>query len=212
MVGRFLQEDVYRGDGLNLYAYCENNPVNYYDPSGYDDEKCNPVENGSDGSTNNETNANNILGKPVNEWSDEDIQRAADSIHYAQYQGDRYGESNPYTVSATTNGDVVVSAANNTPGPNARKKGDEIFGKGNVSYVPGGKGSLYDGCIDGDNRNTHHAEARGIQYMNDNGMETKGSRQATTSYSCGPCANKQKANGVNNITGNASDHNNTYKR
>ena len=34
VVGRFLQEDVYRGDGLNLYAYCANNPVMYYDPSG----------------------------------------------------------------------------------------------------------------------------------------------------------------------------------
>lgn len=26
VLGRFLQEDVYRGDGLNLYAYCDNNP------------------------------------------------------------------------------------------------------------------------------------------------------------------------------------------
>jgi RHS repeat-associated core domain len=34
-IGKFLQEDVYRGDGLNLYAYCQNNPVMYYDPSGY---------------------------------------------------------------------------------------------------------------------------------------------------------------------------------
>ena len=34
-VGRFTQEDVYQGDGLNLYAYCRNNPVMYYDPSGY---------------------------------------------------------------------------------------------------------------------------------------------------------------------------------
>ncbi len=34
MVGRFLQEDTYRGDGLNLYAYCRNNPVYYVDPSG----------------------------------------------------------------------------------------------------------------------------------------------------------------------------------
>ena len=29
-----MQEDVYQGDGLNLYAYCHNNPVIYYDPSG----------------------------------------------------------------------------------------------------------------------------------------------------------------------------------
>ena len=34
-VGRFTQEDTYRGDGLNLYVYCKNNPVLYYDPSGH---------------------------------------------------------------------------------------------------------------------------------------------------------------------------------
>ena len=34
-MGRFLQEDTYHGDGLNLYAYCANNPVVYYDPSGH---------------------------------------------------------------------------------------------------------------------------------------------------------------------------------
>ena len=35
VIGRFTQEDTYRGDGLNLYAYCANNPVCYVDPSGY---------------------------------------------------------------------------------------------------------------------------------------------------------------------------------
>ena len=35
IIGRFTQEDTYRGDGLNLYAYCANNPVFYVDPSGY---------------------------------------------------------------------------------------------------------------------------------------------------------------------------------
>ena len=27
LIGRFTQEDVFRGDGLNLYAYCGNNSV-----------------------------------------------------------------------------------------------------------------------------------------------------------------------------------------
>ena len=34
-IGRFTQEDVIYNDGLNLYAYCNSNPVMYSDPSGY---------------------------------------------------------------------------------------------------------------------------------------------------------------------------------
>ncbi|MDQ2087662.1 RHS repeat-associated core domain-containing protein [Herbivorax sp. ANBcel31] len=39
-IARFLQEDTYRGDPndpltLNLYAYTANNPIRYYDPTGY---------------------------------------------------------------------------------------------------------------------------------------------------------------------------------
>ncbi len=37
VIGRFLNEDTYYGDGLNLYAYCHNNPVNFVDPSGHYD-------------------------------------------------------------------------------------------------------------------------------------------------------------------------------
>ena len=39
VIARFTQEDTYRGDGLNLYAYCKNNPVYYVDPSGHICEK-----------------------------------------------------------------------------------------------------------------------------------------------------------------------------
>ena len=39
VVGRFTQEDTFRGDGLNLYSYVQNNPISYHDPSGYSCEK-----------------------------------------------------------------------------------------------------------------------------------------------------------------------------
>ena len=43
-----MQEDTYRGDGLNLYAYCANNPVCYVDPNGHQCEKKNNSQNQSD--------------------------------------------------------------------------------------------------------------------------------------------------------------------
>ena len=59
VLGRFMQEDVYQGDGLNLYAYCANNPVVYYDPSGYSNTKVNAsgcTGDGKFGEDNKEVN------------------------------------------------------------------------------------------------------------------------------------------------------------
>ena len=49
VIGRFTQQDTYLGDGLNLYAYVQNNPVKYVDPSGHCGEcpKGNGIERGS---------------------------------------------------------------------------------------------------------------------------------------------------------------------
>ena len=43
-LGRFTQEDEIYNDGLNLYAYCNNNPVMYSDPSGFAKDILNPVD------------------------------------------------------------------------------------------------------------------------------------------------------------------------
>ncbi len=42
VVARFTREDTYRGDGLNLYVYCANNPVYYVDSSW---NACEPSKN-----------------------------------------------------------------------------------------------------------------------------------------------------------------------
>jgi RHS repeat-associated protein len=45
--GRFISEDIVDNDGVgtlmyyNLYAYCKNNSVNTYDPSGYNEQPLN---------------------------------------------------------------------------------------------------------------------------------------------------------------------------
>ena len=53
VIGRFTQEDTYRGDGLNLYAYCGNNPVYYVDPTGHDSSAVNSYQDARDGLLNN---------------------------------------------------------------------------------------------------------------------------------------------------------------
>jgi len=50
VIGRFMKEDIYHGDGLNLYAYCANNPVMYYDPSGHGICPMELTQPGNDGS------------------------------------------------------------------------------------------------------------------------------------------------------------------
>ena len=35
VIGRFIQEDTYYGDGLNLYEYCRNNTITYKDSTGH---------------------------------------------------------------------------------------------------------------------------------------------------------------------------------
>ncbi|OOM15890.1 RHS repeat-associated core domain-containing protein [Clostridium saccharobutylicum] len=92
VIGRFTQEDTYRGDGLNLYAYCKNNAVNYYDPSGYESaSKARPYYSSEipDGGVCGE-NSGNYLNKGV---SNSEIDGAVQSIKEQKKDHILYGTS-----------------------------------------------------------------------------------------------------------------------
>lgn len=42
VIARFTQEDTYYGDGLNLYIYCQNNPILNHDPTGHGTKENSP--------------------------------------------------------------------------------------------------------------------------------------------------------------------------
>ncbi len=79
VIGRFIQEDTYYGDGLNLYAYCCNNPVMYYDPTGYEHE-VNHNRGGGDGADGPDNNRT---------WGDPDF---ADRYRDHRYEYDYYAK------------------------------------------------------------------------------------------------------------------------
>ena len=110
VIGRFIQEDTYRGDGLNLYAYCGNNPVMYYDPSGHT-KVTQPItepevprtagegQNSSFGIVNGKTPASRLADK-VRELSNSKrpntvaVIRTADGQYYVGYnRAEIYNES-----------------------------------------------------------------------------------------------------------------------
>ena len=90
VAGRFMQEDVYQGDGLNLYAYCGNNPVVYDDPSGYKRKACPPQ------------------GK-ISERVDESGRNTATTINYS-YKFDRElaNFNDGYEIRTTVDKDLIL--------------------------------------------------------------------------------------------------------
>ena len=69
-LGRFTQEDVIYNDGLNLYAYCNSNPVMYSDPSGFAAKSTQPTQesmckrkNGGEKDSKSGKNSNYMFGE-----------------------------------------------------------------------------------------------------------------------------------------------------
>ncbi|MCW3791433.1 RHS repeat-associated core domain-containing protein [Paenibacillus sp. LS1] len=89
LIARFTQEDTYRGDGLNLYAYVANNPIRYVDPSGYMCEDRGNVWKGS-----SETEAWITL-KYKNEFPKREFERKAEALKLLGEQGLLVKAQNP---------------------------------------------------------------------------------------------------------------------
>ena len=143
VVGRFLQEDTYRGDGLNLYAYCVNNPVVYYDPSGHKQQYGNG-QNKQENQVVTNSAGQQVIRDYVNSQDDllEEAEKAAggnlDDFHeikpgwYQNGEGTLKIEWNPEGHANTNEGPhVTVRERNERGGWSVIKK---IFIKGRDNY------------------------------------------------------------------------------
>lgn len=133
-------------------------------------------------------------------FTDEELIQAAYDINYAQYGDMWYKAMNPICVTVATDGTIVVSKNSGTPGPKSRVKAREIFGD-DVRFA-NGIDANYD-CSRWGHTTAypHHAEARGMQYLEKNGISPDDAIQATTLLSCKECANLQNDYTINNISG-----------
>ena len=164
VIARFTQEDVYRGDGLNLYVYVVNNPLLWIDPSGHakcnrlSEEEIRKIQERVDQYKVTDENGNIIESNPYN-WEARILQKCIDEIHAAEYgyteredtlsngttvkkysygsDGSRSGGKEPMALTLIKKGKVIVSSNQTKIGDKAKQKAYEIFGKENVEIVEG---------------------------------------------------------------------------
>lgn len=115
-IGRFSQEDTYWGDGLNLYAYCANNPVRYFDPSGHQKKPNCPGTEG-EAATDKQPGVEIESGKTSNglpDWLKARFE-AGNSFNkenrprYPYNEVEVYGDGKNYVVDSYIPGSEIVS-------------------------------------------------------------------------------------------------------
>ena len=212
VVARFTQEDTYRGDGLNLYAYCESNPVLYTDPSGHvsDCIKDAYKKYRQEGYTAAEAYqlAAGKVGVVPQGMTDRQMQMAIDSIYKAQH--DRYISKDVMALTIAPEGPAILTANGGMPGSAAREAAQALFGD-KIKIIDGKAGTNYDGLTyttDRGKTNESHAEARAAKALLGDAATVPvppnalaGIRQASTDYACTACAQMQRDLGITNVTG-----------
>ncbi|MDE7432321.1 MAG: hypothetical protein K2N34_10475, partial [Lachnospiraceae bacterium] len=222
--GRFTQEDSYNVDGLNLYAYCRNNPVYFADPSGNICEKAanrirEKIANGDPVSNNerkklaayerNEERKQKSYevsdSNPYN-WTTERLQASMDAIYMAgieeRIRNDKsmWNDGPRQTITITPNGTVVLTQNNGIIEPASLALAQKIFGE-NVIHPEDKEGGRRPG-MKGNYGN--HSETRGIFWLESHGYDTHGAIQVSSHNACLSCGTVQRNKGINNITGFAS--------
>ena len=219
VIARFTQEDTYRGDGLNLYTYCHNNPVFYIDPSGNLTQCQKDAYNKyrQEGMTAAEAYqaATDNIGVRPEAMTDRQMQMAIDSIYMEGNPG-HYNSRDVQALTITPDGRVVLSANGGVNRPGSVTEAQRMFGNylADSDIVRGGASGNYQGLtyidpVTGEVKtNASHAEARAAAHILGNNATTpvpagvlSGTRQATSAYACNGCTIMQQSLGISNVTG-----------
>lgn len=228
VIGRFTQEDHYNVDGLNLYAYCRNNPVYYVDPSGNICETAAnkiraKIANGDPVSNNerrklaayerNEARKQisydaNYSNNPYN-WSNKKLQDSMDAIYMAgindllskSKDGSLYNDGPRQTITITPDGKVIVSQNSGAVNKKSKEMAVQIFGN-NIVFINSSEKNTRPNM---ERSYGKHSETKGIYYLESHGYDTHDAIQVSSHFACPSCEAVQKEKGINNITGYASE-------
>ncbi|ONI37643.1 hypothetical protein AN639_09480 [Candidatus Epulonipiscium fishelsonii] len=150
VIARFTQEDTYRGDGLNLYAYCANNPVTYVDPSEYKKKEAGHKEKENNYAYNIDFlnfELGSVTGYKFKENNDINYRKTSNNykdaideafirtgekrkeFYVTKWRRDVYGKSFPVEWRHKSGAEVNIDAAHKKKGPDIPHIGYQTGGK-----------------------------------------------------------------------------------